>query len=371
MKIPIAKHEITKKDCQAVEKTLKSSYIACGPKIKEFEEKISKYVNRKYGVAVSSGTAALHIIIRSLGIKKGDEVITSPFSFIASSNCILFEGAKPVFVDIDPITRNIDPRKIEKRITKKTKAILAIDIFGQTADWGPILKIAKKYKLKIIEDSCEALGSEYKNRKCGSFGDASAFAFFPNKQITTGEGGMIVTDNEKIYKMALSLRNQGRSADPKWLKYERLGFNYRISDINCALGISQFERIESIIKRRQRVVDTYNKYLSKIKKIRIPQRAKYANKINWMHYTIEIDDSYSKKDRDNIMKKLRENGIGCREYFPSIHLFSFYKKMFNYKKGDCPISEKISDHVISLPMFNALTERQISYITKTLKNIIL
>jgi len=368
MKIPIAKHQITPEDCQAVLKTLKSPYVSCGPKVNEFEQKIAKYVNRKYGIAVSSGTAALHLILQAIDIQEGDEVITTPFSFIASSNCIMFEKAKPVFVDIDPKTRNIDPNKIEKAITKKTKAILAVDIFGQSADWNKIIKIAKKHKLHIIEDSCEALGSEYKNKKCGSFGDASTFAFFPNKQITTGEGGMIVTNNKKIYELCLSLRNQGRNAQPKWLEYERVGYNYRISDINCALGINQLKRIEKIIKKREKVVKMYNEELSNIEELKIPYQIP-KTKISWMHYVIELSDKYNRKDRDKIMEKLRLNGIGCREYFPAIHLMPHYKKL-GYKEGDLPVCEHLSEKVISLPLHNEITKKEIIYIAKTFRKIL-
>ncbi|MCD6471448.1 DegT/DnrJ/EryC1/StrS family aminotransferase [bacterium] len=369
MNIPLAKPDITAKDRQAVINVLKTPILSLGPKLKEFEKKFAKYVGRKYGIAVNSGTSGLHLAIKALGIEQGDEVITTPFSFISSATCILFEKAKPIFVDIDPRTRNIDPEKIEKKITKKTKAMIIVDIFGQPADWDKILKIAKKYKLKVIEDSCEALGSEYKEKKCGTFGDISVFAFYPNKQITTGEGGIILTDNKKVAELCRSWRNQGRSEKDKWLNFVRLGYNYRISDINCALGISQLSRIEKIIKKRSWVVKIYNKYLSKIKGLIIPYVAPYTTKMSWMHYVLQLTSKYTRADRDKILSKLQKMGIGCRDYFPPIHLMPMFKK-FGYKKGDFPICEHLSERVIALPLHTKLTEPQIRYIAWAFKKIL-
>lgn len=369
MQIPLARPDITKRDREAVLSVLKTPILSLGPKLKEFEKKFAKYVGRKYAIAVSSGTAGLHLAIKSLGIKKNDEVITTPFSFIASANCILYEKAKPIFVDIDSRTRNIDPEKIEAKITKKTKAMVIVDIFGQPADWGSILRIAKKYKLKIIEDSCEALGSKYKGKNCGTFGEVSVFAFYPNKQMTTGEGGMIVTDNKKIAELCYSWRNQGHSGRDKWLDFIRLGYNYRICDINCALGISQLSHIEKTIKKRDWIARTYNKYLGPIKGLIIPYVAPYTTKMSWMHYVPQLSPKYSRKDRDIILLKLRKVGIGCRDYFPPIHLMPPYRKL-DCQRGDHPICEHISERVIALPLHNEITEQQIIYIAKNFKKIL-
>ena len=227
--IPLSKQDITDLEKTAVLEVLNSPKLALGPKLQEFEKLMADFVGVKYAIAVNSGTSGLHLIVKSLGIKKGDEVITTPFSFIASANCILYEGAKPVFVDIDQKTLNIDVTKIEKKITKKTKAILAVDVFSQPADWDALKRLAKKHHLFLIEDSAEALGSLYKNKKCGSFGDAAVFAFYPNKQMTTGEGGMILTNNKKIAELCKSMSNQGRKIkDGAWLEHVRLGYNYRL-----------------------------------------------------------------------------------------------------------------------------------------------
>ena len=367
MKIPLAQPDITQKEREAVLRVLKTSHLALGPKLIEFEEKFAKYVGTKYAVAVNSGTSALHVIIRSLGIRDGDEVITTPFSFIASANCILYERARPVFVDIDEKTLNINPDKIEKAITKKTKAMVIVDIFGHPVDWDPIIKIAKKYNLKLIDDSCEALGAGYKNRKCGTFGDVAVFAFYPNKQITTGgEGGMIVTNSKKIADLCRSMINQGRKVENgKWLEHVRLGYNYRMTEMQAAMGIVQLSRIEEILKKRERVAKMYNKKLKNISSIQVPYIASWA-KISWFVYVIQLTKEYICKDRDRIIKKLQKAGIQSSNYFQCIHLQPFYKKLFAYKRGNFPVAESVSDRTITLPFYNKLTEKEIEYIVKNL-----
>ena len=370
MKILLAQPDITDLERKAVLEVLKTPRLSLGPKLKEFEEKIAKYVGVKYVVAVNSGTSALHLIIRALGIKDNDEVITTPFSFIASANCILYERAKPVFVDIDEKTLNIDPQKIEEKITKKTKAILAVDIFGHPADWDTLQKIAKKHKLFLIEDSAEALGSEYKGKKCGSFGDASTFSFYPNKQITTGEGGMILTNNKKIADVCRSIANQGRKCEGgKWLEHIRLGYNYRLDEMSCVLGISQLKRIDEILKKREKVAKIYNGKLKDLSEIEIPYIAKDV-KMGWFVYVVKLSKKYSKENRDKIIEKMEKRGIQCSNYFQSIHLQLFYRRMFGFKPGSFPIAEGISRRTIALPFYNNLKEREINYVVKNLKEII-
>jgi perosamine synthetase len=417
--IPLSQPDITEKERKAVLEVLKTPHLALGPKLKEFEQNMAKFAGRKYAIATNSGTSGLHLAIKALGIKKGDEVITSPFSFISSANCALFEQAKPVFVDIDPKTLNIDPDKIEKTITclpagrlKKLKAMVIVDIFGHPADWDSILKIAKKYNLKIIEDSCEALGSEYKSgtvplrgqstwRKCGSFGDISTFAFYPNKQMTTGEGGIILTDDQKIANYCRALTNQGRKVENgQWLNHSYLGYNYRMSDINAALGVAQLSRIKEILRKRDRVAKMYDQLFGDSPKwgqapparltsqsetgrsepvhrtvpIKLPYVAPYA-KMSWFVYVIQLmgtvpirGQSHSlRKRRDQILKKLRKQGISCSNYFQCIHLQPLYKEMFGYKRGDFPVAEEISDKTIALPFYNNLTEKEIDYVVKKLK----
>jgi len=369
-KYPIAKPYIREEEKKYVLEVLKSGNLSLGPKYKEFEEKFAKKIGTKYACAVSSGTAGLHLAMIAADIDAGDEVITTPFSFVSSANCILYVGAKPVFVDINPLTYNIDAQKIEEKITKKTKAILVVHIFGQSADMTPILKIAKKYNLKIIEDACESVCATYKGKRVGTFGESAVFAFYPNKQMTTAEGGMITTNNKKIYELCCSLRNQGRAENMQWLDHERLGYNYRMDEMSAAVGLAQLEKLDFMIRQRQKIAGLYTKYLSKKYKdlIQIPQTAK-NNTHTWFVYVVKIKNK--KINRDEVINKLREQEISTKPYLPSIHLFSFYKKGFGYKKGDFPISEDISNNSLALPFYIGLKESDIKYIVNKLISTII
>jgi len=366
-KVPLAKPDITDLERKEVLGVLQTSCLSLGPKLKEFEERIKKYVGLKHVVAVNSGTAALHLIIKALNISKGDEVITTPFSFVSSANCIIYEGAKPVFVDIKSDTLNIDSELVEGSITPRTKAILDVDVFGHPADWYKLRKIAKKHKLCLIEDSAESLGSEYMRRKCGTFADAAIFSFYPNKQITTGEGGAVVTDDAKIAEICESLRNQGREPMKKewnWLFHPRIGYNYRMPEVCAAMGVAQLKRIREIIAKRAKVAKLYNQALKDIPGIEIPYVAPGV-KMSWFVYVIKLKES---SKRDKVLLSLKKQGIGCSNYFSPIHLQPPYKKMFGYKKGDFPITESISRRTIALPFYNNLEERDIDYVVKKLKN---
>jgi len=368
--IPLSSPDITHKEVEVVTQVLSTPYLSIGPKIKEFEKIVADYIGVKYAVAVNSGTSGLHLCVRSLDIKDDDEVITAPFSFIASANCLLFERAKPVFVDIDESTLCIDVNKIEKAITKKTKAILPVHIFGQTCQMDKIMEIAKKYNLAVIEDACEAIGGEYRDKKAGSFGDVGVFAFYPNKQITTAEGGMIVTNNEKIAKLCQSMRNQGRDEGDAWLSHSRLGYNYRMAELSAALGVVQMGRIEEMLGKRQKVAEMYNQKLGGIEAIKIPHIGPEV-KMSWFVYVVKLDDKkFSRQDRDNVIEQLRAKGIGCRDYFPPIHLEPFYVKMFDYEKGSFPVTERVSNLTVALPFYNNLTEQEIKYICDNLELIL-
>lgn len=368
MEIPLSDADITQQEIQAVVEVLQSGRLALGPKLIEFETKIAAYTGRKYALAVNSGTSALHLLVRALGLKPGDEVITTTFSFIASANCLLFEGATPVFVDIDENTFNIDPAKIESAITSKTKALLIVDVFGHPAHWLPILEIARKHNLKIIEDSCESIGAEYHDIKCGKFGDAATFAFYPNKQMTTcGEGGMIVTDDLDMADLCRSMHNQGRSVqNGKWLEHVRLGYNYRMTEVQAAMGIVQLSRIDQFIEKRERLAARYHELLQSVSDVITPKKNK-GEKPSWFVYVITLTKNYSKQNRDLILEKLRVNGIQCGNYFQCIHLQPFYREQFDYKAGDFPIAESISDRTIALPFFNNLAEEQLNYVVSILK----
>jgi len=420
MNIPLARPDITEKEIEAVVQVLKTPHLSLGPKLPEFEGKLAQYAGVRHAIAVNSGTSALHLIIRSMGIDEGDEVITTAFSFISSANCILFERAKPVFVDIDSNTLSVDPELIEAAITPRTKAILAVDVFGHPAEWDRLKEIADKHGLRLIEDSAEALGAEYNSRKfkvqssefrvqssesqlrspqsrvgshesqgaspksekevkparsewkkAGSFGDAAVFAFYPNKQITTGEGGMVLTDDEKVAELCRSLRNQGRGEGSAWLQHERLGYNYRLSDINCALGIAQLERIEEILANRDRVARVYNEYLAPLEEkgfLRIPYVSPNV-RMSWFVYVIRLADRYTREGRDCVLQGLRSRGIGCSDYFQPIHLQPFYREL-GHRLGDLPITEHVAERTVALPFHNRLSEEQVEIVIRALKDIL-
>lgn len=371
MKVPLSKPWITEEDKEIVQSVLESNKLCFGPWLFEFEKALADVAGTKYAVALNSGTSALHLIIRSLGIGEGDEVITTPFSFIASANAVLFEGAIPVFVDIKRDTYNIEPEFIEKAITDKTKAILVVDVFGQPADWEELEHIAKKYNIYLIEDSCEAIGSMYRGKPAGGFGSAGTFAFYPNKQITTGEGGAVLTNDENIAKLVQSLKNQGRGEDNTWLSHVRLGYNYRISDINCALGLSQIRRLDKIIAYREDVAKIYSEKLQEIDEIETPYISPDTTKMSWFVYVVRLSDKFTKKDRDRVIKALEKKGIQSRNYFSPIHLQPFYVERFGYKRGDFPITEFVSDRTISLPFYTMMSEEEIDYVVNGLKEALL
>jgi len=363
--IPLSRPELTEADIEAVISVLKTPNLSLGPKIVEFEEEIARFVGAKYAIAVNSGTSGLHLSVIAAGIKEGDEVITTPFSFIASANCILYAKARPQFVDIDPVTLNMDPWKIEERITKRTKAILPVHVFGVPCEMDIIENIARRHNLTIIEDACEAIGAKYKGRKVGTIGLTGIFAFYPNKQMTTGEGGVIVTNKKSIADVLKSLRNQGRSKNGRWLSHERLGYNYRLSDIHAALGISQLKRIDEILKKREEVARYYIECLKDIKEIELPSVPEHTE-VSWFVFVIRLRNGFTKKHRDRIMQLLMEKGIECGNYFPPIHLQPFCRRLFGYKKGDYPVCEAVSERTIALPFFNNLKKEQIEYVSESL-----
>ena len=382
MKIPLSSPDITDHEREKVLEVLNAPCLSLGPGITEFEEKFASYTGSRYAVALSSGTAGLHLCVKSAGIGDDDGAFTTPFSFIASANCLLFERAKPVFVDIDERTLNIDAEKLSDEIKKRKeekniKAIIPVHVFGRPCDMDDIVSVARDHDLDIIEDACEAVGAEYRTelegqgkwKKTGTFGSCGVFAFYPNKQITTGEGGIIVTDDEDVYRLCRSLRNQGRSEEKKWLQHERLGYNYRISDINCVLGSAQLDRIEEILDKRESVAKSYNKRLGDMDELIIPA-FEDNKKISWFVYVVRLTDRFSKEDRDNILSKLSGKGIGCSNYFSPVHLQPYYKKMFGMKKGDFPVTEKVSERTIALPFYNDLSEDEIDYVCGNLKETI-
>lgn len=387
MKVPLSKPDIGEREIQYVTEVLRSGRLSLGPRLTEFEEKFAEFIGTRYAVATNSGTSALHLGVRALGIGAQDEVITTPFSFVASANCMLYEGATPVFVDIDPVTMNIDPKQIRRflkqccsldsrrgvvvnRSTGRTvKAILPVHVFGLPCDMDPIVDLARQYGLSIIEDACEGLGAEYRGRRAGTFGDVAAFAFYPNKQMTTAEGGMIVTNNEEIARLCRSIRNQGRDEDSGWLRHVRLGYNYRLSDLHCALGIAQLERIKELLEARKRIAASYTRALSGNPHLILPSDFEGINR-SWFVYFIQINVSSPRGARDRILGKLRDKGIDCQAYFPPIHKQSYFSGHALAPFAPLIRTDAASDRCLAIPFFSSESTEQIAYVTETLTRVL-
>jgi perosamine synthetase len=367
MNVPLSSPSVHAAEITAVLNVLSGIELSLGPRVPHFESMMAQCAGTRYAVAVNSGTSGLHLSVKAAGVQEGDEVITSPFSFVASSNCILFERGRPVFVDIDPETWNIDPVLIEAAVTRKTRAILPVHVFGRPCDISEICSIADRYKLHVIEDACEAIGASFRGKRVGSFGQTGVFAFYPNKQITTGEGGIVVTNDQNVAELCRSWRNQGRSEKGGWLQHERLGYNYRLSDINCALGIEQVRRLDSILAARARVASLYQECLSNVSQLVLPKLRQPDCELSWFVYVVRLQDEFNQTHRDQVLEKLRERGIGCNCYFSPIHLQPFYQSAFGYKPGCFPVTEKVAARTIALPFFTEMSEAQVQYVTENLK----
>lgn len=359
--------QIGREEIEAVTKVLQSGQLSLGEETTKFELELANYVGAKYAVAVSSGTTGLHLAVLAANIRDGDEVLTTPFSFVASTNCILYERAKPVFVDIDPDTFNLDVTKIEAAITPKTKAILAVDIFGYPAEWEQILQLAQKHNLKVIEDAAEALGAKYKKKKLGSLGHPTVFAFYPNKQMTTGEGGMVVTNDETEYQLMKGLANQGRGKNMQWLTHEYLGYNYRLSETAAAIGRVQLKKLDEFLRQRDQVASWYDQALKKLTGVKTLKTNDTDHYRSWFVYVVRLDQGY---DRDQIISKLSTDGIPAKAYLPSIHLQPYMVKKFGYKPGDFPISEAVSASSLALPFFTGMTQDQVYKVCQSLKKVL-
>ena len=362
--IPLSSQDITEEEIQAVVSVMRSERLSLGPEIQTFEADLAARAGRKFAVGVNSGTSALHLCVKGLGIGEGDEVITTPFSFVATTNCVLFENATPVLVDIDPESYNMDPAKIEAAITPRTKAILPVEVFGNPAHFDAYEAIAKKHGLYLIEDSCEALGAHLDGRPAGSFGDCGVFAFYPNKQITTGEGGALVTDNEALRDMAASLRNQGRATDA-WLSHARLGYNYRMSEITAVLGKVQVSRLDEILDKRRRAAALYDAALADVADIHLPPMHDRPT-ASWFVYVIRLADRFTRADRDAVLAALRAEDIGCNNYFVPIHTQPYVSELLGTTEGDFPLTETLAARTIALPFFANLTESQVARVKAVL-----
>ncbi len=378
--IPLSKPNIGAKEREYVMRVLDSSRLALGPMLDQFEAQMAAFCGVKHAVAVNSGNSALHLIVRSLGIGAGDEVITTPFSFVASSNCLLFENAHPHFVDIDADTLCLDMNLVEEAISPATKGILGVDVFGSPAPWPQLQQLATQHSLHLIDDACEAPGARIGDTPIGAWGDAAAFGFYPNKQMTTGEGGCITTDNEEIAELCRSMRNQGRAVRER-MEHVRLGYNYRMDELAAALGCAQLERLPGLLAARARVAEAYNEALAPYAAdIILPANPSTLPDIqgeqpipitrSWFVYVIRLNEAYTDDARDLALKLLRAKGIGCASYFPSIHLQPYYRERFGYKPGDFPVCESISNRSLALPFYPALLPGQIFTIGDILGEIL-
>jgi len=366
-RVPLSRPDISPADIDAVAAVLKTPNLSLGPKLREFENALAGYVGMRHGVAVNSGTSALHLVVRALGLGPGDEMITSPFTFVATANCALFEGARPVFVDIDPETWNLDVGKLEAAITERTRLLMTVHIFGRPMPMDRVMEIGARRKVAVVEDACEALGATYKGRKAGTFGAAATFAFYPNKQMTTGEGGMIVTNDDGLDALCRSMRNQGRDPGAGWLAHARLGYNYRLSDVNCALGLAQLSRLPEFLDARRRVAERYMNKLSELDEIVLPAPCR-DGQISWFVFVVRLADRFAQEDRDKVLASLREQGIGAGNYFSPVHLQPFYRQQFGYKPGDLPVTESISARTLALPFYNRLTPEDQDLVVACLKS---
>lgn len=371
--IPYGSQWIGPEDIKAVSDVLKTALITQGPQIEEFEKALARYCGAKYAVAVSSGTAALHLAYLSAGIGRRDEVITTPLTFAATANTIYFCGAKPVLADIDPKTLNIEPKEIENKLTKRTRVIAPVDFAGLPCDYDEIKCLAKKHNLLVIEDACHALGAEYKGKRVGSLSDMTVLSFHPVKAITTGEGGMVLTNNRMFYEKMRIFRHHGIVKKPEkggwYYDIAKPGYNYRITSFQCALGLSQLKKLDKFVARRREIVEMYNKAFSDIDEIIIPPEPDYA-KSAWHIYPVQFKLEKLKAGRKGLFDEFREQGIGVQVHYTPVHLLSFYRKEFGYKAGDYPSAENYSKRALTLPLFPKMTNGQAQRVIRVTKRII-
>jgi dTDP-4-amino-4,6-dideoxygalactose transaminase len=383
--VPMSSPDITDAERKAVMNVLHTPNLSIGPQIEAFEKRVAEYVGATEAVGVNSGTAGLHLCVRAAGIGSGDLVITTPFSFVASSNVLLYENAIPVFVDVDPLTGNIRPdgvaeaardlaaggRAARKWLPRKgaenagkLKAVLAVDVFGQPADYDALRQTTDQFDLTLIEDSCEALGAKYKGRFAGTLGDYGVFAFYPNKQITTGEGGLVVTNRGQDALFMKGLRSQGRAPGDTWLQHTYLGYNYRLDEMSAALGLAQMERVEELLQNRERVADWYGQRLSEIQGVMPPQLVPETTRVSWFVYVARFDPQL---DRDAIARRLAEKRIPVRPYFLPIHLQPYMKERFGFQPGDFPVTENLGNRGLALPFSGKMTEEQVDRVCRAIR----
>lgn len=361
-RITMSSAEIDEADVEAVVGVLRSGRLALGPWGDEFERMMAEYVGVRHAVAVNSGTSALHLVVRALGIGVGDEVLTPSFTFAASVNAILYEGATPVFVDIEPDTYCLSVADVERKITPRTRAVMAVDVYGHPAEWDALAAVARARGLKVIDDSCEALGAEYRGRKVGGFGDAAAFAFYPNKQITTGEGGVVVTDSDEVAALCRSMRNQGRGEMGSWLEHDRLGYNYRMDEMSAALGCSQLARVEELLARRESVARAYTERLAGCPVLTTQVVLPHV-RMSWFVYVVTLAEGVS---RDRVIRELEAAGVPARAYFSPVHMQKYIRERGDVRAAALPVTDSVAARTLALPFHNRLTTAQVDYVVARL-----
>jgi perosamine synthetase len=366
--VPLAQPVLGEQEEQAVLEVLRSGQLSLGPRVGEFEQAFAAYVGAPYASAVSSGTAGLHLALRAAGVRDGDEVVTSAFSFVASANAALYERARPVFADIDPRTLNLDPQAAAAAVSERTRALLPVHIFGYPADMPAFEALAAQRDLALVEDACEALGARHADGpNVGARGHAAAFGFYANKQLTTGEGGMLTLGDEAAKQRIDSERNQGRAPDMGWLDHDRLGFNYRLSDIACAIGVAQLQRLERSLAERAAVAERYRDELDAVEGLTLPCADSGGDVRGWFVFVVQLPREV---DRDDTVRKLAEAGIQSKPYLPAIHLMSFYRERFGHREGEFPVCEDVAARSLALPFFPELSEAQIARVCAALRDVI-
>jgi len=367
--IPLAQPTVTNRAKEAVDTVLSSGRLSRGPFVEAFEDRIAERCGTAHAVAVSSGTAALHCIIRALDLPTGAEVITTPFSFVASTNVLLYENLRPCFVDIDPVTYNIDVEAVEAAITPQTDAILAVDVFGVPADWPALRDLATAHNLRLVDDACEALGAQIGDAPAGSWGTAGAFGFYPNKQVTTGEGGCITTDDAALARTCRSLRNHGRPSTGQ-LNHERLGYNYRLDELSAAVGCAQLDRLDTALDARATVAAQYKEVLAPLRDDLVLPPASPNGTRSWFVYVVRLRDHFAPEAREQLLDGLTDAGIGCAPYFPPIHLQTHHREALNHSPGDFPVCEQVSNRTFALPFYEDLSRTTAERVASTLADLL-
>jgi perosamine synthetase len=375
--LPYGRQSISEDDIQAVVDVLRSDWLTTGPKVAEFEEALAAWVGAKYAVAFSSGTAALHGAAFAAGLKPGDDAITSPLTFAATANCVLYQGARPVFADVSPDTLNLDPDRFAERITSSTRAVLPVDYAGHPADLDPILALADRHGLTVIEDACHALGAEYKGRRSGSIAHMSVFSFHPVKHVATGEGGMVTTNRADLAESLRRFRNHGISSDARqrhaagqW-HYEMvlLGFNYRLTDVACALGLSQLKKLEANLARRRQIAARYTAAFRNLPDVLIPGVRPNVNPA-WHLYPIRVNRAQLNTDRAHVFRALRAENIGVNVHYIPVHMHPYYRDRFGYKGGEYPVAEAAYEQLMSLPMFHGMSDQDVEDVIAAVKKVV-